>query len=135
MTVAQRHPRSPSVLPSLSFTKYQFHCYFLKSLSRQISLHPFGLYCRKRFVSHIVSSIQIFFLQSQSIYLVVRFIVLGAVMLKMGGFVDASTIRLLNMNSCRILEEAYSIRRNMPEDSKLLKFYFIPHKSPFCAVF
>jgi hypothetical protein len=51
-------------------------------------------------------------------------------MLKMRGFVDVTTFSL-NINRCRILEEAYSIRHNMPEDSKLPNVYFFLHNSPF----
>jgi len=72
-------------------------------------------------------------LQSQSIGLVARYVVRRAVMLKMRGFADATTFLLLNRNSCRILEEAYSIRHNMPEDSKLPNVYFLPHNKPFYA--
>lgn len=123
------YPRSPSALPGFSFTKYKLHICFLKSLSRPMSVHPIGLYCRARFVSDIVSSLQIVPFSHRA------YIQLRAVMLKMRSFVDATTFLLLNRNKCRILEEAYSIPHNMPEDSKLPNVYFLPHNNLFHVVF
>lgn len=82
---------------------------FEKPLQTQISTSLWFV-LKSKICVHIVSSIQIVSLQSQSTYLVARCVVLRAVMLKMWGFIDATTYLLLNINSYRILDEGYSIR-------------------------